>query len=613
MKIIHSLILVSTAAAGLTAQTVYVPVNAPYAQELVIATKGAHPELQKLGLHAIPPGQQEYAIIANAIPSKIGKKSSASDLVVLRSGQPTVKNNDHGKFFDLCLPISDASGHGLGITVMEIPYGSARDSADALAKASAVRDEMQGKISSHHQLFAETSAPLKPMEKLAFPSGLKGHFDHFTADLKHNRLFATAEDYHAVLVYDLVSGELTSEIRGIAKPHAVLYREDLDRIFVTDGEAGALKIFDGKSYAPLGGVALEKDADSIGYEPARKYLYVVSGGKDAGQSFSLLTVIDTTAAKKVAEMRIEGDTLEAMAVDAWRPRMWVNNKARNQVEVVDRWKNVVTASWPVTMGKDNVAMALDEAHQRLFVGCRSGHVVVFDSNTGKELQALAIARGVDDMQYDAASKRLYAIGGGTIDVFEETDADHFKPLGSVPAGAQAKTGRLVPEINRYFAAVPPSEASAGAVAVFQPLNIPIAKPAATPAAEVVHAPHALELDLVTMSAHPDLRKMGLHAIPPGGKTSVIIANANTTRIGIPSSAGDLDAVKEGKTYCVSREDGSFFNLKLPLQDASGKTIGILVMEMPFTSAANEDEAKRKAEGIRRELAQRIPDYNSLFR
>src|SRR5581483_7359459 len=111
-------------------------------------------------------------------------------------------------------------------------------------------------------------------------------FDHFTADLKHNRLFATAEDYHAVVVYDLVSGELESEIHGVGKPHAVLYREDLNRIYVTDGDDGALKIFDGKSYEPMGSVALGKDADSIGYEPARKYLYVVSGGKDAGHSFS---------------------------------------------------------------------------------------------------------------------------------------------------------------------------------------------------------------------------------------------------------------------------------------------------------------------------------------
>jgi glycerol-3-phosphate dehydrogenase len=77
------------------------------------------------------------------------------------------------------------------------------------------------------------------------------------------------------------------------------------------------------------------------------------------------------------------------------------------------------------MGKDNVAIGLDEQHQRLFVGCRSGNMVIFDSNTGKELQALPITKGVDDVQYDAASKRFYAIGAGTVDVYREgNNADY---------------------------------------------------------------------------------------------------------------------------------------------------------------------------------------------
>jgi hypothetical protein len=413
-------------------------------------------------------------------------------------------------------------------------------------------------------------------------------------------------------VFDLVSGKLAGEISGIARPHAILYRDDLNRIYVTDGEAGALKIFDGKTYQPAGSIPLAKDADSIGYDAASQRLYVVNGGKDAGQPFSMLSVIDTAANKKLSDIRIDGETLEAMALDTFRPRLYLNNPSRSRVEVVDRWKNAVVASWPLKLGSSNVAMALDEAHQRLFVGCRSGHVVVFDTNTGKELQAVPITKGVDDMTYDAANKRLYAIGGGMVDVLQEIDAGHFRSLGAVAAGAQAKTGRLVPEINRYFAAVPQAGDGVASIQVLQPLNILIAKPAEASTAIPVHAPRALELEMTTLSAHPDLRKMGLHAIPPGEKDSVIVANANTSRIGVKSSAGDLDAVKDGKTYCAKRDDGAFFNLKLPLHDASDRTIGILVMELPYTSAGDEAEAIRKAEGIRHELAQQIPNRDALF-
>jgi hypothetical protein len=118
--------------------------------------------------------------------------------------------------------------------------------------------------------------------------------------------------------------------------------------------------------------------------------------------------------------------------------------------------------------------------------------------------------------------------------------------------------------------------------------------------------------LALLSDHPDLRKMGLHAVPPGQSDSVIIANANAGRIGFKSSTGDLDAVREGKTYCSRKDNGAFYNMKLALLDATGKRIGILVMEIPFTSATDEADAIRKAEAIRSELAQKIPGLDRLF-
>lgn len=613
MKLVALLMLAAAAPAALPAQAVYLPVNAPYAQNLVVTIKNEHPELQKLGLHAIPPGRHHYVIIANAIPSKIGKESSPADLAVLASRQPSVKRKEKGRFYDLCLPISDTEGTPIGLTVMEIPFSKAKDSADALAKATAIRDEMQKKIANYGELFQATDAPLKLQQTIPLSADITGHFDHFGVDLKHHRIFLAAEDSHEVLVIDTVNDNVIHVISGLARPHAILYRKDMNRIYVTDGGAGLLRIYDGKTYEPIGTVALAKDADSIGYDASTKYLYIDNGGKDAGQPYSLISVVDTTMDRKIADIRVDSPTLEAMALDIWRPRMYVNNAAQNQVTVIDRWNGKIVASWPVTLGTHTVAMGLDEQHQRLFIGCRSGNMVVFDTNTGKELQSLPITKGVDDIQYDAASRRIYTIGDGTIDIYQEVDADHYQLLGSVSAGAGAKTGRLIPGINRYFAAAPAEDGIDASVHVLQPLNTPPLKKRSHEAPPVpVHAPNALKLEMATLSAHPDLRKMGLHAIPPGDKYSVIIANANTSRIGYRSSAGDLAAVAGGNVYCVKKDDGSFYNAKLPLKDASGRTIGILVMEIPFTSVANRQGAIEKAEGIQRELAQQIPDYQWLF-
>jgi len=73
----------------------------------------------------------------------------------------------------------------------------------------------------------------------------------------------------------------------------------------------------------------------------------------------MLSVVDTTAGSKLADTRIDGDTLEAMVLEKSSPKMYVNNRAKNQVDVVDREKRAVVASWPVTKCKTNVAIAFD--------------------------------------------------------------------------------------------------------------------------------------------------------------------------------------------------------------------------------------------------------------
>jgi DNA-binding beta-propeller fold protein YncE len=317
------------------------------------------------------------------------------------------------------------------------------------------------------QISGQQSAPLKLVQTYKLPPDVKGNFDHFAIDPSGNRLFATPEEYKAVLVFDLKSGKLIHKITGIEKPHAVLYRPDLKRVFITDGESGDLKIVDSDSYAILSSVKLLEDADSIGYDPKTKYLYIDNGGGDVHQTYSMLSIVDTTAGKKLADIKVDGDTLEAMVLDNASPRIFLNNKAKNQVDVIDRDKRTLLTSWPVTKSKTNVAMAYDAANHRLFIGCRGGGIVVIDTDSGKEITVLEITKGVDDMVFDPASKRLYASCDGDADVYQQTDANSYKSLGKVPTGALARTALLVPELNRYFVAVPQKGSSSAEIKVYE--------------------------------------------------------------------------------------------------------------------------------------------------
>jgi len=319
------------------------------------------------------------------------------------------------------------------------------------------------------QARSQTAAPIKLIQTYELPAEVKGNFDHFGIDLKGGRLFATPEGYHAVVVFDLKTGKLVHKIDGIGKPHAVLYREDLNRIYITDGDAGDLKIFDGTTYKLVSSVKLLEDADSIGYDPATKYLYIDNGGGDVHETYSILSVVDTTAGAKLGDLKIDGDTLEAMALEKSTPKMYVNNRTKNQVSVVDREKRELVASWPVTLCKNNVAMALDEANHRLFIACRTSKIAVLDTLTGKEVTSFAITKGVDDITYDAASKRIYAACDGAVDIYEQSGPDSYKLIANVLTGPMGRTARLVPELKRYFVAVPQHGATSARVLVFEVL------------------------------------------------------------------------------------------------------------------------------------------------
>ncbi|HEY2472881.1 MAG TPA: YncE family protein, partial [Terracidiphilus sp.] len=140
----------------------------------------------------------------------------------------------------------------------------------------------------------ESAEPLRLVRTISLPDAINGHFDHFAFDLKRNRLFVTPEDCRAVLVLDAESGKLIQQIDGIERPHAILYRSDVDRLYVTDGGDGSVKVFSGESYQQTTRIPLLKDADSIGYDISRKILYVVNGGGDAGQRDSMLSAVDST-------------------------------------------------------------------------------------------------------------------------------------------------------------------------------------------------------------------------------------------------------------------------------------------------------------------------------
>jgi DNA-binding beta-propeller fold protein YncE len=314
------------------------------------------------------------------------------------------------------------------------------------------------------------AAPLVAIRKITLPTMHDGDFDHFAVDLAGHRLFLAAEANGAVQVFDLQRNESLTAIPGFKEPHAILFREDVRRLYVVDGEDSAVKILDADTYKPLGAVALSIDADSMTYDPETRYMYVVNGGREAKTPYSLISVIDTSAGRKLLDIKVDDTNwLEGMALERAGHRLFVSMTGISAIGVLDRQKNTVVAKWKLPPNiQQNVALKLDEAHHRLFTVTRKpAAFVVLDSNNGSLIASLPCAPMVDDISYDSSTGRIYLAGDNAIDIIQQKDADHYSKIASLAGAFRAKTALLVPEWHRYYLAVPRHDDRGAEVRVFK--------------------------------------------------------------------------------------------------------------------------------------------------
>jgi hypothetical protein len=155
----------------------------------------------------------------------------------------------------------------------------------------------------------------------------------------------------------------------------------------------------------------------------------------------------------------------------------------------------------------------------------------------------------------------------------------YQSIGMLNPAGEEEPHSWSPPLNRYFVAVPQHESQNASIVEIEAVRVPAFKPAA-----------AEDLLLATLSAHAYVRKMGLHPIPPGENESVIIANGNASRIGMRSAV-------------LQREDADVRHIG---------SVGIFLTETPYTSAKNQQEAVRLAEGLRKGVSLEIPNSEVLF-
>jgi hypothetical protein len=304
------------------------------------------------------------------------------------------------------------------------------------------------------------------------PLPTEGWMDHLTVDLKNQHLFISGEYSKSMVVVDLRAGQVIHHTTGLGgDPRKPFFDPKTNEVWVDLGDNTVVAI-DATTFQVTKTVELtggkgnaKRDPDNGAYDYARGLYY--SGVGAPGTMDGSIEIVDTRAVKLVASIPMHGSDPSGIVLDPAGHRLYVGMgdvvNGESVCKVIDTEKREVIAEWTITGGAQPHIAELDLPHHRLFFGSRlqgghqgePGKLVVMNSDNGKVIQVLDSVGGADELYLDAPTKRIYFSGStGTVAVFRQNDADHYELLGKVPTGAEAKTGMWIPELKRYYAAVP---------------------------------------------------------------------------------------------------------------------------------------------------------------
>jgi hypothetical protein len=296
---------------------------------------------------------------------------------------------------------------------------------------------------------ASLSAPaasLVEVKRVALPE-VRGRIDHMALDRSSGLLVVAALGNHSLEIVDPRLGRVVRSVPKLDEPQGVAARDG--HAVVADGGAHrAIQVNLGTGTLEKS-IPLPDDPDNIREDPAAGLFYIGAGSGRQGS----LEIFDSGTLTAMGQIALPGHP-ESFQLEHQGGRVFINVPDVRAVIVADRTSRRAIARWKLPVAA-NFPMALDEPHKRLFVITRSPATVqVVDTSTGAITQSLNVVGDGDDVFYDAASSKLYVIGGeGFVDVLQDVGGT-LRRAERIPTRAGARTGLLMPDRQCLVVAVP---------------------------------------------------------------------------------------------------------------------------------------------------------------
>jgi DNA-binding beta-propeller fold protein YncE len=282
-----------------------------------------------------------------------------------------------------------------------------------------------------------------------------GGWDYVTVDAGARKIYIS----HAqqVEVLDADTYQALGTIPNTPGVHGIAVAPELGRGFITAGKADAVIVFDLHTRNVISEVHVGKKPDAIVYDPFAKRVLAMNGDSHSA------TVINAKDASVAENIDLGGGP--EFAVADGKGRVYLNLEDQSELLEIDTQAMKVTQRWPVAPCAQPSSLAMDTEKRRLFLGCRNHLMAVVNADSGKVVQSAPIGDHVDASAYDPATKMVFhSTGDGNVAVFHQESADAYTFLGNVATNPGSKTMAL--DVQTHHLIVPANQAGNFTILVY---------------------------------------------------------------------------------------------------------------------------------------------------
>lgn len=198
-------------------------------------------------------------------------------------------------------------------------------------------------------------------------------------------------------------------------------------LFASDHDPAEIVAIDPRTGKIVGRTPLASGPDYVRYVARTHEIWVTEPERQQIQVFKL-TVAGKPQLKPATAIAIPGGP-ESLEIDNPRNRAYANLWKSKTVEM-ELSSHKVLAEWPNTC-KSSHGIALDRAHDHVFVACGGGKVVTLaPAEHGKVLASASAGAGIDIVSYSPKLQHLYVPGAraATLTIFDVAPSGQLHAL-----------------------------------------------------------------------------------------------------------------------------------------------------------------------------------------